>query len=112
LLAPTDASVADECANFSVATPTAAGEFCVALLENAERLVADAATAVVLAARDCLDAAEEELDRLESTVATRAAAVTTTAAAAALARSRRVARLAVVVVIALAAAVMWLLWLR
>ena len=104
-----DASVADEMAWKSVATPTAAGEPCVELVEQAGRCLVDAACGVAAAGRACLDHHEAELDALEAAIAARAA---TAAGQAALARWRRTARLAVLAAAILAATVLILILMR
>lgn len=107
-----DASVSDEMAWRSVATPTAANELCVELLEHAERTLLEATRDVVACGRACLDHDEAELAAVEAAVAARAATVTGKAAALAVARSKRTALLALVAAVILAIAVILLIWIR
>ena len=104
-----DASVADEMAWRSLATPTAAGKMCVELVEHADRFLVEAARGIVTAGRACLDHNEEELDALEAALRARAATV---ARDVALARWRRTARVAVLTAAVLAAMVLCLLLMR
>ncbi|MDQ6944807.1 MAG: hypothetical protein M3256_00750, partial [Actinomycetota bacterium] len=107
-----DASLADECAFASAATPTAAGEVCVALLERADAAVGDVVGDIVARGRACLERALRELTDAEKAVSSRAGQASERAARAARAaaeRSRRTTRLALVAVAVLAVAVIVML---
>jgi len=101
-----DASVADACAWASRATPTAAGELCVGLLERADAALTAAGSAVADAARARLARADAEVDQLEAAVT---AGASTVAGRVALARWRRAARVAAAAALLLALAVVALL---
>jgi len=97
---------ADACAWASRATPTAAGELCVGLLERADAALTAAGSAVADAARARLARADAEVDQLEAAVT---AGASTVAGRVALARWRRAARVAAAAALLLALAVVALL---
>jgi exodeoxyribonuclease VII large subunit len=107
-----DASLADECAFASAATPTAAGELCVGLLGRADAAVGDAVDDIVASSRACLDRALADLTDVETAVSSCAAQISGGAARAAADRSRRHTRLALVAVVVLAVAVIAMLVTR
>jgi exodeoxyribonuclease VII large subunit len=100
-----DASVADDCARWAVATPTAAGELCAQLVEGADTTIVDLGREIVGQSRRRLQDADREVAAVESSIAdsrARLDAALVREERSAAARSARRARLAVLAAVILA----------
>jgi exonuclease VII large subunit len=110
-----DASVADACACWSVATPTAAGELCAQLIQRADTAIVELGREIVGYSRRHLQDAEREVSATESSIAdsrARLNAARVRDERAAAARSARRARLAMLAAAVLAVVALLLVLTR